>query len=393
MIYELSVNHNTKWICILFVSIVTTTIMLYTFQDSAIRKDKGILKAYRMPNYFTRLTSGARTTIEAQPQKSDATAPNLLYAESLHSNDDFFFDVINSSILVNYSSDAVIHEAGAIHARAREYVQLDPGPCEKRLPQCLIIGNFKCGTKELLDLMSMHPRIIIKTRPQYETKFFSHDYKYAKGLFWYKNQMPCSYKNQIIIEKSPEYFQRPKCASRIHAMNSTIKLIVMVREPVSRTVSHFTFFNNYTLLKLEDSVINKTTGEILKIKSAIQCSIYDEGMENYLNFFDRSQIKLIDSEDFKRDPYTVLRDLETFLNLEHTIGRDNFVFNEEKGLFCLRQNRTSETASCYSSRRGRNITDFKKLATDTPQVYRKLEDYFRPHNERFFKLAGRVFDW
>lgn len=338
--------------------------------------------------YFTTLNGRGET-----PQTRVTMASSLQYVKNQKDSGDSMFDVIDSSFLVEYSFEAIQQEAAAIQARARGLVQLDSGPCEQRLPQCLIIGNFKCGTRELLDFMSMHPRIMVKTQPDYETKFFTNHY--FRGLEWYRQLMPCTYANQVTTEKSPDYFQSETSPALIHAMNSSIRLIVLVREPVARTVSQFTFhYNDFRTSNhtLEEAVIN-IFGEINSGKNFVKNSIYDIGMERYLRFFDISQIKVIDSEDFKRDPYAVLYDLETFLNLEHTIHRHNFIFNEEKGFFCLRQDKNSKTASCYHDKRGRNTTGVAETITESQEVLKKLQEFFKSHNERFFRLIGRSFDW
>ncbi len=45
--------------------------------------------------------------------------------------------------------------------------------------------------------------------------------------------MPRSYRDQITIEKSPWSFMSPVTAPRIHKFNKTIKMILLVRDPVS----------------------------------------------------------------------------------------------------------------------------------------------------------------
>lgn len=292
------------------------------------------------------------------------------------------------------SENAITDQANAIHRKAQDTVNIGSGPCIERLPSCIIVGNFKCGTRELIDFMSMHPRIKIRTKPFYELHFFDNDLKYSKGLEWYRKEMPCSYSNQLTIVKTPSYFQSLTTPGRIHAMNSSIKIIVLVREPVSRTVSQFTFHNNnLKRYNLDIAVLDKQTGRINRNSYFIKHSIYDEGMERYLSLFNRSQIKVIDTEDFKHDPYTVLHDLEEFLNIEHVIRRENIVLNPDKGYYCLRQDRNSETAACYGSKRGRNSSDVRNSIKVSSALVDKLKSFFKPHNERFFNLSGRLFDW
>ena len=62
------------------------------------------------------------------------------------------------------------------------------------------------------------------------------------GIEWYRGQMPYILPHQITIEKSPTYFDIPSVPERIFDMNSSVKLILVLREPVERAVSDFVQF-------------------------------------------------------------------------------------------------------------------------------------------------------
>ena len=104
---------------------------------------------------------------------------------------------LDSSLKFSYSEAAIRQYANAIHMAARKYVDIGAGQCVQRLPQCIIIGNFKSGTRELIDFMSMHPRIKILYKPVYEVEFFNKFY--SRGLEWYRRKMPCTNANQITV--------------------------------------------------------------------------------------------------------------------------------------------------------------------------------------------------
>jgi len=77
----------------------------------------------------------------------------------------------------------------------------------RRLPQALIVGVRKCGTRALLEMLFMHPSI---QKAAGEIHFFDRDENYRKGLDWYRRKMPHSFPGQITIEKSPSYFVTPE---------------------------------------------------------------------------------------------------------------------------------------------------------------------------------------
>ena len=256
-----------------------------------------------------------------------------------------------------------------------------PKSCAHRYPRSLIIGVAKGGTKELLDFLAMHPDIAILNFPRYELCFFAK--KWAYGLDWYKKQMPLSMPNQITMEKCPQYFSDPTSPARIRQMNPDIKLILIIRDPVDRTISHMTFQRN----KSAEYIIDVANNKIRDVTGKFHLSFYDEPFERYLKYFNRSQIHIVDSVRFKNEPYSVLHEIESFLALPHLIKEEDLVFNKKKGFYCLR-NVEGDFSACYDETRGRD-----EVKTSLERVRPVLRNLFKPHNERFFNLIGKRFSW
>lgn len=53
----------------------------------------------------------------------------------------------------------------------------------KQLPQAIIIGVKKCGTRALLKFLSIHPSIAVSSR---EVHFFDSPENFHLGLDWYR---------------------------------------------------------------------------------------------------------------------------------------------------------------------------------------------------------------
>ena len=114
--------------------------------------------------------------------------------------------------------------------------------CEKRLPTAIVIGVQKSGTRELIDFMHLHPHIQIWHRRYYEMAYFSSNTMYNRGETWFREQMPCSFSNQMTVMKKAGYFHDKVVPERIQKFNESIKLVLIVREPISRSYSAYTFF-------------------------------------------------------------------------------------------------------------------------------------------------------
>lgn len=266
--------------------------------------------------------------------------------------------------------------------------------CQRRFPSVIIIGIKKCGTRELLDFLHLHPHIQIHTRPvgsifAYEMKYFRSMYR--KGEEWFREQMPCSYSNQITVMKNAHYFHDALVPERIKKFNEGIKLILIVREPIARALSDYTFCNSKSFCDNGEDfshyVLNHDLEFRLGMQNAFAMSTYDEPMLLWLKYFNLSQILIIDSEDFKRNPPAVLNKVETFLGLDHFITPEMFAYNEEKHFYCIRSDLSVTGMACYAGNRGRNHTEI------SPKAMAKLSKFYQPRNKRFFDLIGKSFNW
>lgn len=320
-----------------------------------------------------------------------------------------------------FDSDLIYKTTKSIHDNL--YQRPTNQSCKKQFPSCLLIGVYKCGTRELMDFISMHPNIEIKTDP-YEFSYFNSP-RYRddnSSLNWYRQKMPCVYNDQISMMKNPGYFPNALVPGRIYKSNKDIKLILMVRDPVQRFISHvwfnhplFTFvqLNKYIDANLYREQISPVNASVVKhtnksrpgklrlktnfrktqqrsisseIRKLLQLSIYDEPYQRYLRYFNKDQILIIESGEFKNNPASVLFRIESFLNLPHRIPKDRIVYNTQKKYYCIKSLNGSHV--CYSQRRGRQYT--KEIISSTQQ---KLQNYFHPHNEHFFSLIGKRFNW
>ena len=52
--------------------------------------------------------------------------------------------------------------------------------------------------------------------------------------------MPATLEGQVTMEKTPSYFVTREVPQRVHQMNPNTKLLVVVRDPVTRAISDYT---------------------------------------------------------------------------------------------------------------------------------------------------------
>nr|XP_045583552.1 heparan sulfate glucosamine 3-O-sulfotransferase 5-like isoform X2 [Procambarus clarkii] len=223
---------------------------------------------------------------------------------------------------------------------------------QRRLPQALIIGVRKCGTRALIEMLNLHPHV---QKNGIEMHFFDDDERYANGLEWYRKRMPYSFDNQVTIEKTPSYFISREAPARIRAMNETIKLLLIVREPAMRVLSDYAQIMEAKMRKGKQVApfhkkVLTPDGEINDGFKAIQISQYAVHVLRWLREFPREQIHIIDGDNLVSDPFTEIDKVQQFLRLPLHIKPDNFYFNETKGFYCMR-NETFQ--KCLTDAKGR----------------------------------------
>lgn len=259
------------------------------------------------------------------------------------------------------------------------------GSGSKKLPQAIIIGVKKGGTRALLEFLRVHPDIrAVGAEPH----FF--DRNYDNGLDWYRDLMPKTLEGQITMEKTPSYFVTREAPSRIYAMSRDTKVIVVVRDPVTRAISDYT----QTLSKKPDiptfeslTFKNRTTGLIDTSWSAIQIGIYAKHLENWLQFFPMRQILFVSGERLITDPAGELGRVQDFLGLKRIITDKHFYFNQTKGFPCLKKAEGSSKPHCLGKTKGRTHPNIN------PEVVQRLRDFYRPFNMKFYQMTGHNFGW
>jgi [heparan sulfate]-glucosamine 3-sulfotransferase 5 len=263
--------------------------------------------------------------------------------------------------------------------------RVQAGKCVKRLPRAIVVGIQKCGTTALVKFLGAHPEIAAF---QYEAQyFFGRNYQ-NHPIDWYRKMMPCSFPNQITIEKSPPYFYRREAAKNIRDMNPKTKIIIIVKDPVTRAVSMYAMLKEYKKVggkRFEDCVTYNDNKTINSSSRFIEFSNYPKHMQVWLEYFNREQILMLDGHQMELNPASELKKVERFLGIKNYFTPEMFAYNLTKKKYCL--NIDPDKLDCLADKKGREHPDIDS------DIRISLEQYFRPLNKRFFKMIGMSFDW
>lgn len=258
-------------------------------------------------------------------------------------------------------------------------------PSTRLLPDIIVIGVRKGGTRALIEMLRLHGAVVSARN---EIHFFDRDTNYRLGPDWYRAQMPLARPGQLTVEKTPAYFTSVKVPERVVRTKPDVKLLLIVRDPTTRLLSDYTqvFHNQLEKRKrpqpLEDLLMRD--GDLNLSYKALNRSLYHVHMERWLTVFPADSIHLVDGDALIKNPLLEMKKVEKFLKLEPQINASNFYFNATRGFYCLR---AAGKERCLHDSKGRQHPQV------APAILQKLQEYFREPNRRFFDLVGRTFDW
>lgn len=251
----------------------------------------------------------------------------------------------------------------------------------KDYPDFIIIGSQKAATTTLHSILNKHPQL--KPSGIKETHFYNMNYE--RGYQYYLSCFPIKNKDVQTFETTPDYIDHPSVPELLYSKRPNTKLIVTLREPVSRAFSQFNFVKAYNseerkisfeqALDLEDERIGDAlknldrdpynTARHLSNYGYKRKGEYASHLKNWLNYFPLDQFHFIEFSDI-------------------TLRKNDDVFNK---LFDFLEVPVIKMEPNVK----KNATDYKsKMNAET---FKTLKDYYVDKNKELFKIIGTEYDW
>ena len=245
-------------------------------------------------------------------------------------------------------------------------------------PDFIIVGTQKGGTSSLYSYIIQHPQIRPATAPYLAGEVNYFNASYHRGPSWYRSHFPLVLfskdRKWITGEKSPNYMTNPDVFDRIYKFSPNIKLIVLLRNPVERAISHYCMMRKVgvetisigdALEQEEERIGSDYSSLTYRSYSYQKRGIYVEQMERCFKRFPRDQVMIIKSEDLFTKPYEILKDVFVYLGVDQNYRPPDI---------------------CPKNAGSYNRSEFSA-------AYKKLLDYYAPHNKRLYDLLNRDFGW
>lgn len=203
--------------------------------------------------------------------------------------------------------------------------------------------------------------------------------------------MPPTLDGQITLEKTPSYFITKEAPRRVQHMNPSTKLLVVVRDPVTRAISDYTqaITKKPHLPRFERLAFTNQTGknQVDTSWGPVKLGIYSKYLTRWLKYFPLSQFLFVSGERLIVDPAIELKRVQDFLGIKLVVTEKHFYFNSTKGFPCLFKSEGHGGPHCLGKTKGRNHPQID------PVVLQRLRDFYRPFNYRFYRMTGINFGW
>ncbi|KAM7167316.1 bifunctional heparan sulfate N-deacetylase/N-sulfotransferase 4 isoform 1-T9 [Macrochelys suwanniensis] len=215
------------------------------------------------------------------------------------------------------------------------------------LPKFLVIGPQKTGTTALYLFLLMHPSIIsnLPSPKTFEEVQFFNGNNYHKGIDWYMGffPIPSNVTTDFLFEKSANYFHSEEAPRRAASLVPKAKIITILIDPSDRAYSWYQHqrshedpaalkFNFYEVITSD----HWAPSELRTLqKRCLIPGCYATHIERWLTHFPTSQLLIIDGQQLRSDPATVMDEVQKFLGVSpHYNYSEALTFDPQKGFWC-----------------------------------------------------------
>lgn len=253
------------------------------------------------------------------------------------------------------------------------------------MPDSIIVGAQKAGTSSLFSYLAQHEQVLTSSKK--EVHYFDGGLdpnvdNYVKGAGWYRSHFPLSTvanRDMRVLEASPLYLFNPDVPQRIFNLLPHARIIVLLRNPVDRAISHYQHEVNamrehrpMMQAFVDEDVVTKSNWDNheLRSKSFTRHSYKARGLyviqiKRYLQVFRREQIFIMKSESMFDDPDIAIQSLLSFMSIDNTYE--------------------------IPDKRPINTRASKRAIASDVREY--LSEFFEPYNERLLELLGDDICW
>ncbi|HEX3598498.1 MAG TPA: sulfotransferase domain-containing protein [Lacipirellulaceae bacterium] len=249
----------------------------------------------------------------------------------------------------------------------------------RHLPTTVIVGAQKAGTTQLFAHLVTHPRCYEGSRK--EVDYFSKNPHRSVG--WYRSHFPLAIrvtrKHSHVMEASPSYLPTPSALRQMRQVLPKARVIVLLRDPVSRAFSHYQHrktrglesrtFAECVAEEIRANPFPANLGVAIRPKAEPMLGYLARGyyalqLELLLKLFPRNKVLVLDSAGLFNDTTAICERVFNFMGLDSFEVQPKKIYN-----------------------RG-----YYKEKID-PVIAEALHAHFQPYNELLPQVIEQQFSW
>ena len=116
------------------------------------------------------------------------------------------------------------------------------------------------------------------------------------------------------------YLFYPQVALKLHTHNPESKIIILLRNPIDRSFSHYLMDFRLGLVNESfESIVKKDTKHKkldLYYQQYIELGMYFQQVKRYLDIFKKENVLIIDSKEFREHTLRTIKQIYEFLNVD-----------------------------------------------------------------------------
>jgi hypothetical protein len=249
----------------------------------------------------------------------------------------------------------------------------------RHLPTCVIVGVQKAGTTQLFAHLVKHPRCF--EAAEKEVDYFSKHPE--RSVAWYRSRFPLSFrvarKQGHVLEASPSYLPTPSALRQMKQVLPKTRLVVLLRDPVSRAFSHYQHrktrhlesrsFADCVAEEIHAREFPAEFGVALRPNATPMLGYVARGyyalqLELLLKLYPRNKVLLMDSASLFQDTGAACERVFNFLGLESFDVEPSKIYN--RGYY---------------------------QETIDPRLAEELRQHYRPYDTLLTQLIEQPFSW
>lgn len=269
-----------------------------------------------------------------------------------------------------------------------------------KLPNALLIGVQKAGTTSLFDWIAQHPEVYTNPRVK-DFPFFWYEDIYRKGIGHYASFFEKAADVSVILGGDVNNIFFAFTAERIHAMNPDARLIICLRNPADRAYSAFSHAveRGIETRSFDEAIRQELDGlQYHSIhesaqKDYVMHGCYWSQIQNYLNYFQRTQMHFVLFDDLKKAPAMVSRDVFQYLRINASFtpiyNKRNVTGGARFAVISRMINNPELRASGMYRAMGQFIPDsLRQVLRSTTELLNKKRTVIPPPDEKTIRLLS-----